>query len=72
MIGPTVLKGFIKSITEHIRDALDLECYKDLKHSEYGYIDVVPVEYLLHLESEHSPCDGEAVKECPDHYVRGW
>ena len=67
-----IIQGFIKGTRDNIKDALDLEYYEDLEHVEHGYDNVTPLDFITHLETEHCPCDKQAVKECRDHYFRGW
>lgn len=67
-----VLKGFIKGILANIRDTLDLKYYEDLEHVEHCCKYILPSDYIINLEQEHCPCDEQAVKECREHYFRGW
>ena len=67
-----ILRGFMKGMSENIRDALDLEYYEDLEHVDHGYRNVKPINYVNHLETEHCPCDEQAAKDCREHFFRGW
>ena len=51
-------------------DTLDLEFYSALEHADYGYINVLPCEYIVHLETEHCPMDPTAIKDIKGHYYR--
>ena len=62
----------MKGMSENIRDALDLEYYEDLEHVDHGYKNVKPTDYINHLETEHCRCDEQAVKDCREHFFRGW
>ena len=67
-----VVQGFRCRIGDNIRDALDLEFYSALKHRTYEYINVLPRQYIEHLELRHCPLDNMAIKELKDKYYRGW
>ena len=67
-----VIRGFCRGASELIRRTLDSEFYEDLEHVVYGYDDVLPREFIEHLEEEHCPLDERATKEARDHYFRGW
>ena len=61
---------FFRGASELIRRTLDNEFYEDLEHVVYGYDDVLPREFIEHLEEEHCPLDERATKEARDHYFR--
>ena len=67
-----VVCGFRRGASELIRNALDSEYYDDLDHVQYGYDDVLPRDFIEHLEDEHCPLDEQAVKDARKHYFRGW
>ena len=50
-----VVCGFRRGIGELIRRSLDSEYFEDLEHVSYGYDDVLPRDYIEHLEDEHCP-----------------
>ena len=66
-----MLQGFRRGVSANIRDALDLEFYSALEHADYGYIDVLPREYIVHLETDHCPMDVAAIKDIKAQYYRG-
>ena len=55
-----------------MRDALDLEYYAGLEHEVYEYLNVLPREYIVHLETNYCPLDVQAIKEVKEHFYRGW
>ena len=67
-----VVTGFCRGAGELIREALDSEYYEDLSHVRYGYDEVKPREYIVHLEDEHCPLDEGAKASERDHFFRGW
>ena len=67
-----VLLGFRRGSGENMRDALDMEFYSGLEHEDYGYLNILPREYLDHLEQEYCPLDVIAIDEVKNHALRGW
>ena len=67
-----VVRGFCLGASVLIREALDSEYYEDLEHVVYGYNDVLPYDFIEHLEQDHCPLDEQATKEIRGHYFRGW
>ena len=67
-----VVCGFNRGVGEVIRRSIDSKFYEDLEHVSYGYDDVLPRDYIHHLEDEHCPLDEQAIKKVRDHYFRGW
>ena len=45
---------------------------KDLKHVRFRFNDVLPRDYIKHLEEEHCLLDEQAIKEACEHYFQGW
>ena len=66
-----MLQGFRRGVSENFRDALDLEFYSALEHADYGYINVLPREYIDHLETDHCPMDVSAIDDIKANYYRG-
>ena len=52
-----VICGFRRGVGKNIRDALDLEFYSALENKDYGYLNVLPRQYFVHLEQEYCPLD---------------
>ena len=67
-----VVRGFCRGAGEVIRRSIDSEHYEDLEHVSYGYDDVLPREYITHLEEEVCPLDERARKTARDQFFRGW
>ena len=59
-----------------IRDALGLKYYSalKLKHRTYGYLNVLPRQYITYLKQNHCSLDAQAIKELKlkAHYTRPW
>ena len=66
-----MLQGYRRGVSNNFRDALDLEFYSVLEHADYGYIDVLPREYIVHLETDHCPMDVSAIEDVKAQYYRG-
>ena len=58
-------------VSANFRDALDLEFYSALEHADYGYIHVLPREYIDHLETDHCPMGVSAIDDIKVNYYRG-
>ena len=43
-----------------------------MEHDTYEYLNVLPRQYITHLELNYCPLDVQAVKELKEHYYRGW
>lgn len=67
-----IVVGFRRGVGENFRDALDKEFYSPLEHQTYFYVNVLPRQYIEHLEREHCPLDEPAVQELTDHFNRPW
>ena len=52
-----VVQGFCRGVGDNIRDALDLEFYAALEHNTYEYLNVLPRQYIVHLETHFCPLD---------------
>lgn len=66
-----ILQGFRRGVSHNFRDALDLEFYSALEHADYEYINVLPREYIVHLETDHCPMDVTAIEDIKANYYRG-
>ena len=51
-----------------MHDALDHEFYSALEHDTYGYLKVLPRDYMANLEANHCLFDITAVNELKTHY----
>ena len=54
-----------------MRDALGLEFYAALEHRVYEYLNVLPCQYTVHLETNFCPLDAQSVADLKQHYKRG-
>ena len=54
-----------------MRDALDLEFYAGLEYRTYEYINVLPRQYIVHLETNFCPLDTQTISNLKAHYNRG-
>ena len=66
-----VLQGFRRGVSENFCGALDLEFHSALEHADYGYINVLPREYIDHLEADHCPMDVSVIDDMKENYYRG-
>ena len=48
-----------------------MKFYSALEHADYGHINVLPREYIVHLETDHCPMDVSAIDDINAHYCRG-
>ena len=67
-----VICGFRRGVGENIHDALDLDFYSALENENYGYLNVLPRQYFVHLEKEYCPLDVIALDDIKSHTLRGW
>lgn len=66
-----VVQGFCRGVGENIRNALDLEFCAALEHNTYEYLNVLPCQYIVHLETNFCPLDAQAIADLKSHYNRG-
>ena len=52
-----IICGFRRGVGEKIRNGLDLEFYSALENEDYGYLNVLPHQYFVHLEQDYCPLD---------------
>ena len=58
---------FRRGVNENIRDTLDLHFYSALENEDYGYLNVPPRQYFVHLEQEYCPLDVIAIDDIKSH-----
>ena len=51
---------------------LDQEFYSALENEDYGYLNVLPRQYFVHIEKEYCPLDVIALDDIKSHALRGW
>ena len=66
-----VVQGFCRGVGENIRDALDLEFHAALEHNTYEFLNVLPRQYIVHLETNFCPLDAQAIADLKSNYNRG-
>ena len=67
-----IWKGFLKSVTANLRDAIDEQFYSQLKHRHTAYRNTTPFQLLEHLNSTWCPLDVQAKKKLKDAYFAQW
>ncbi len=58
-----IRKGFLKGIIDYLRDALDKQCYCQLKHRLTAYRNITPFQILEHLNDWWCLLNIQAKKE---------
>jgi hypothetical protein len=67
-----IQKGFLKSVIDNFRDALDEQYYSQLRQQLMVYRNITPFQILKHLNNRWCPLDVKAKKELKAAYYTKW
>ena len=67
-----VVEGFRSGLGVNFRRAFDLTYYEQLWEETFKYKRVLPVTYIVHLETRHVILDTEVIKRLKVDFYRGW
>jgi hypothetical protein len=67
-----IRKGFLRGVSDNLRDALDEQYYSQLRHRLTAYRNVTPFQILEHLNDRWCPLDVQAKKELRRNYYTKW
>ena len=67
-----VYSGFCKGVRENMMKALDARYYEQLSHQRYKYRDVLPQDFIEHLETKWVFLDKIHVQQLKDEYYKKW
>ena len=71
-VNYVVVKGYQSGFSENFRRGFDLKYYEQLWEETFKYKSVLPITYIIHLETKHSTLDIVVIRQLKEKFYRGW